>query len=258
MQGCFAGLKSCFSKCKSCASDDDAADAADDAAADAAVDGVQVGEDSVSMLATGGAFLGMAFLVAIPIVIQVLAHDTFHTVQVYNLLTNYDLQWSLAYQDSGAMNVEPVTGSGSTIPYTTIPAMANQAPPGLTPVYAASNATFGYANTNALAGFGYVLQFQLTAPGMTSPVVDTAYVLFFVPLEGSNGLAVNLGSLTDVGSWYQNNNALLANQDTQASASDSNVVVTATFDYLTGQHPGPSGQDGYFYNSVLVFAPPSS
>jgi hypothetical protein len=135
--------------------------------------------------------------------------------------------------------------------------MSTWAPPGLQPVPVASNATFSYANSNALAGFGYVMQFTLNVAG-TSTQVDTASVMFYVPLEGSNAVATALGDIGDVTTWYQNNQYLASNQVTQSVATDANVTVTATYDYLTGQHPGPSGEDGYFYNSILVFAPPSA
>jgi hypothetical protein len=120
-----------------------------------------------------------------------------------------------------------------------------------------TDATFSYANTNPLEGFGYVLQFTLNVAGTTT-VVDNAAVMFVVPLEGANSVLAATGDIGDVGTWYGSNEYLPANQQTQSVASDTNVVVTATFDFLTGQHPGPDGQDGYYYNSLLVFAPPTT
>jgi hypothetical protein len=258
MTGVWNGLKSCITKCSSAEDPGDVADAADDAAEDASFEGAEGGADiSIDFCAAAASYMGLSIVVALPILVMALAHNTFSHIQVYNL-TSYDVVWSLAYQDSGQMYIEPTTLSNNGTTEYTIPATGSYSPePGIiAPVTVVHEADFGYTNTNQFEGFGYVMQFALNEAGTTTNV-DTATVMISVPWDLTNTLATATGTLPSVANWYKENVGAGTNEVTQSVAQDSNVVVTATFDYLSGQHPaGSQGQDQFYYQSIIVLSPP--
>lgn len=236
----------------------DGVEAATEAGAEAAaVDGATVAEGTaINVVASATAFCGMAILVAIPIMLDLLAHPTYQTLTVYNL-TPYTLKWSIGYQDEGAMTAAPVMGQGSTTLNPTILPESVVAPPGLQPVTMASEANFGFASTSNYIGVGYVMAFSLE-DATTGDVVTTAAALFDVPNEGQNSLYATFDpSSTDASFYNAFQNQYQQGQMT-ASSPDVSLQLDVTFDYLDGKHGTPSGQEAYSYNSMAVFSVPTS
>lgn len=265
LTGFWNGVKTCFSKGAEAENIGDVDATAADAAEDAAVDGAEVAEDTtVSMVCGGLAFAGAAVLIAIPIILQAIAHQTYQTTTLYNL-TPYDIDWSLGYLNEGVMNAAPVMGQGSSTLNPLIPAMTDSAPPGLQPVQMATEANFSFASTSEYEGLGYVLSFTLKNPA-TQDEVATAAAMFDVPFSGPNSLYATFNPTTSAQVLYDDNQNI--NEVTELSVtwdnpdvsdSDPDVTLQVTFDYLTGEHPLPgSGQNAYTYSSMCVFSVPSS
>lgn len=244
------------------ATDLDGVEAATGAAVDAAATtGAEVGEETaVNVVAGATAFCGMAILVAIPIILDIIAHPSYHTLTVYNL-TPYNLNWTIGYQNEGVMNAAPVMGSGSSTLNPLIPAQTNVAPPGLNPVEMSFEANFNFASTSQYEGLGYVMAYSLSDP-KTGDVVATAAGMWDIPFAGNNSLFATFDPGTDYQGIYDNNQNV--NEVTQmavsqaATGSASAIDLSITFDFLYGEHATPSGQNAYTYNSVAVFSIPSS
>lgn len=249
------GVKSCFAARASATSEVEMVDMGNNAANQVAGQGIQAGEDlTIDLVAGGAAFAGLVVLAGLPILLDALAHQTTHSVQVYNL-TGYNLTWKLACIPHGTMNLAPTAASGSQQYDYLIQAMTSYAPPGITPVDCAQNASFGFASLSGYTGMSYVLTFTVTDPG-TGNTVDTINVMFDVPYSGNNSVSLSSGVLSDPEAWYGQQAGV--NQSVSQSVSGSVVKATATYDYLSGEHPGPGGEDQYIYNSLLVFQPVSS
>jgi hypothetical protein len=226
-------------------------DAAAQAAQNAEVDEAEVAEDTVSMEASCAAASLFVVLLAVPFIVAALSHPSYQTLKVYNL-TSYDLTWSLPTIPHGANNLAPSTGQGQTLDYL-IPASENTAPPGITPVMSSHEADFSFVSQSGFTGIGYVLGFSLTDPANGNQLVTQGNVLFSIPWSGENSLAAAMTN-EDPKSWWDANNG--TQSTTQAAASGAGVTVTATFDFLSGKHPAPNGQETYTYNSLLVFQTP--
>jgi hypothetical protein len=248
MSGLAKGISSCFKGAQSVASGDDVQDAADQGAEDAAVDGAEVEGTSVSLAAGAAAMAGFVVLAVVPILLNVFSHQTFQSLLIYNL-TPYDIVWTIAYQDEGTLVAAPLTGAGSTAYNDSLPALTTPAAGDL-PLM--SSAVLGFASTNELSGIGYVLSATFSQAGTTIPA-GTFIVLFDIPFDGDNSLSIQTNAAPDVQTWYDQNAGTF--QQTQVSAGDDLVSATATFDFLSGEHPAPTGLDMYWYNSVLVFQP---
>jgi hypothetical protein len=249
------GVKSCFAARASATSEVEMVDLGNNAANQVAGQGIQAGEDlTIDLVAGAAAFGGLVVLAGLPILLDALSHQTTHVVQVYNL-TGYNLTWKLACIPHGTMSLAPTTSSTSQQTDNLIPAMTSYAPPGIAPVDCAQNATFGFASLSGYTGIAYVLTFTATDPN-TGDTVDTINVMFDVPYTGDNSVSICSGVLSDPESWYGQQAG--ANQSTSQSTSGSAVKATATYDFLSGEHPGPGGQNQYIYNSLLVFQPVSS
>lgn len=232
-------------------------EASADAVDAAATTGADVGEGvAVDVVAGATVFCGMAVLVAIPFVLDAMAHPSAHTLTVYNL-TSYDLTWTIGYQNEGAMNAAPVVSQGSTTINPVIPAQGNSAPPGLEPVTTSYSGIFGFASTSGYEGLGYVMSYTLTDPE-TKDVVATAAGMWDVPFSGQNSLYATFDPGTDFQAIYDDNQNV--NEVTQMAVTSSSPAIdfSVTFDYLSGKHPTPSGQEAFTYNSVAVFSMPSS
>lgn len=264
LTGFWGGIKKCFSSGAEADGLAEVDGVAADAAADAAVDGAEVAEDTtLSMVAGGLAFAGVAVLVAIPIVLDMIQHVTYQTTTLYNL-TPYDIDWTLGYLNEGVMNAAPVTGQGSTTLNPLIPAMTMSAPPGVTPVMMASEAGFSFTSTKEYEGLGYVLSFTLK-DHESGDAVATAAAMYDVPFSGDNSLYAAFNPTETPQELYDNNQNV--NEVTElsvtwnnpdASESDPDVCLQVTFDFLSGEHPLPNGQDAYTYQSMCVFSVPSS
>lgn len=233
-----SSMESCVSSAIAAQSQDDVAAAAEDAAEGAGIEGVEVGDVTLSLAVGAASFIGFAALIALPFLLDLLLHESYHNVTVYNL-TNYFLTWEL-FPVEGTMTMFPVTGDGSN-QQAPIPPMTSYAPPGLTPVPVASQADFSFVSDSEITGINYTLGFFMVDKYNVSVDVS-ARVEFNVPWIGENTLG--LGSTPA---------SQLAMQIGGRLKNGNDVVVTATLDYLDGQHPAPNGTAAYIYNSLVIF-----
>lgn len=90
--GFWNGVRSCLSSSLEAASVETASEAAIAASEEAAVDGIIVEDAVVSMSVGAAALAGFVVLAAIPIILDLLAHPSYHTLKIYNL-TSYDITW---------------------------------------------------------------------------------------------------------------------------------------------------------------------
>jgi len=252
LTGFLNGVRSCFSSAASVTSEAEAAEAAETAADEAAVEGEVVADAEVSLVAGPAALVGLVLLVALPFIVGALIHPSYHNLAIYNL-TPYNITWTL-YLQEGAISAAPTTASGSNSYNTSIPAMSNFAPPGITPVPVAHQASFSFASTSEVKGLGYVIGFQLTdAQGAE---VQTGAMAFDVPFWGDNSLMASFGPIGDPSDYY----SAMEGEHTQlslgaAAATPGGVLnLTVTYDALSGEQTMPNGQSGYLYNSVAVFS----
>lgn len=227
---------------------------ADRTAAGAAVEGAVVAEDTTLSLVVGGlALAGVIVLVAIPFVLSAIAHPVFQTLNVYNL-TPYDLHWQAAYSFEGVMSAGPVA-HGQLNPL--IPAMSVAYPPGLEPVKHANSAQLQWTSASDFNGLGYSLALVLSKPGDPTQVASGGAV-FNVPWAAANLLGTSLTAgegIRDYGkSFYEANQHGKEQWVASTQVEGKTLQLTATFDYLHGQHPSPSGQMMYTYNSLLVLS----
>jgi hypothetical protein len=212
----------------------------------------------VSGVAACGA---IAVIVAINIAVDLILHNSYQNVMLYNL-TPYKLTWSTPYFKQGLMNISP-GDTGTTTQIFTFDAMHEITPgPGLEPIMVAQSGQYSMVSGSTSNGISWVMDVTFTDPS-TNVVVANAAVLFDIPFSGDNSLYASFGEVTDNSTYF----STYANQYKQvqyvANNSSPAMTATVTFDYLSGQHPGPSGQEQYWYNSLIVFqtpppAPPTS
>ncbi len=257
LTGFWNGVKTCFN---SVASDLGLIDeVAEDAADNAAVDGAEIAEDVTVSLKVGGAAMGgFVVLAAIPIILSIAAHPSYHTLQVHNL-TPFDLNWQLAYLDEGAMNAAPVTGQGTDKLNHLIPALGSLSPgPDDKPVPVSHEADFSFNSASGYHGLGYVMSFTLTDPANNNQLVGSGAALFFVPWMGENSLyaALTSDSPTYGEAFWQSyyGKKKVTRMVASAQLGGKSAQLTLTYDYLTGQHPNPAGQNCYTYKSLAVFS----
>ncbi|HWN67487.1 MAG TPA: hypothetical protein VNM90_07590 [Haliangium sp.] len=258
LTGFWNGVQSLFSDAPEITSGAEAATAADDAGTAAVVDGAAVDGAEVSMLAGGLAFAGIAVLVAIPFILMALGHPSYQNLKVYNL-TNYDIDWSLDYLAHGAMNASPISpdGGNQVTANPLIPAISTIQPaPGIAPVTVAHEADFSFINTSEFAGIGYIMALTVTDTATGAATVVGA--LFDVPWAGENSLWGGSYTPGSGASVYDQNAG--QNKVTQlvypfTGPDGVGATLTLTYDFLSGQHPAPNGQNTFVYNSLAVFAP---
>src|SRR5262249_49259579 len=113
----------------------------------------------------------------------------------------------------------------------------------------------GFCSSNDVTGIGYVLTVTFYTAG-TQNAVSTVNVMFDIPSVGKNSLAIQPYPVRSAENWYKENAGTI--KQTQVSAADFGIQATATFDILDGTQPGPTGEDMYWYNSVLVLQPSNS
>ncbi len=250
LEGFWNGVSSCFSGAVDATSLEDAAAVAADAAADAAVDDAIIeGVAVVSLEAGAAALVALAVLIAIPIVLSLLLHPSFQNLIVYNL-TPYDIMWRLTYVDYGLMTMAPIVGQDATQFNAVIPAISTISPPGLKPVRVAHQASFSFASGSDWHGLGYIMTFFI---GEVS-----AAALFCIPESSSNILGVfpDLDPDQSQELLYQGYTYSLQGEQTfmeKKLGPWGEVVMSVSYDYLTGKHPTPGGQNAYYYNSLVVF-----
>lgn len=253
LTGFWNGVVSCFSGAAEASTLAEAGEAAAVAATDAAVEAVVVEGVAVSMTAGVGALVGLAVLIALPFVIDVILHPSFQNLMVYNL-TPFDMTWSLAFVNEGTMTMAPIIGKDDTDFDYDIPAMGSMAPPGLQPVDIAREASFSFASESLVRGLGYVMSLTLTDPTKNGQQVGTVLGMIDVPWSGSNSLAVAIDS-GDTGQGFYSATSGRYEQTSQTAIGQLGTLAataTITYDYLTGEHKTASGSDAYSYNSLLV------
>jgi cyclophilin family peptidyl-prolyl cis-trans isomerase len=214
-------------------------------------------EVTVSMAAGALAFAGMAVLVAIPFIIQIISHPSFQSVKLYNL-TPYNLTWNDPYMDEGVMNLAPVTAVGTTSFNYSVPAISSFSPgPDIQPVTSAHEADFSFASTSELKGLGWAMSFHLDDPANNNQQVASAAVAFDIPYWGTNSLYASFGDVSDLKNYYskmEGVNKTTSYQTTTTTPDGKTIKLQVTYDYLDGKHPSPSGQNMYYYNSMIVFS----
>lgn len=253
LTGFWNGVVSCFSGAAEASTLAEAGEAAAVAATDAAVEAVVVEGAAVSMTAGVGALVGLAVLIALPFVIDVILHPSFQNLMVYNL-TPFDMTWSLAFVNEGTMTMAPIIGKDDTDFDYDIPAMGTLTPPGLQPVNIAQEASFSFASESLVRGLGYVMSLTLTDPTKNGQEVGTVLGMIDVPWSGSNSLAVAIDS-GDTGQGFYSATSGRYEQTSQTAIGQLGTLAataTITYDYLTGEHKTASGSDAYSYNSLLV------
>lgn len=259
-------LKGCFRRVVADSAEEIGEDTAltisEGAAEDGAIEGAEAGTSTVSVALGATAAIGAVVLISVVFVAKWLSHISYHYLKVYNL-TGYTLTWGLPYYSAGGIALAPTNGQKDQYSYTIAPTMDNKPPTG-NPQLMSSEADFNFQSTNGFNGIGYVMSFVLTDPANGNAQVGSGLVLFDIPWAdnsgGSNSLAVEFTpgiDATSAHTFWSNNNG--KQKVTAAQANNDVAVVTATFDYLSGKHPGPDGvATGYNYNSLLVFAPPAA
>ena len=254
--GFWNGVQSCFSSGLEVGSIEAAGEAASAAAEEAAVDGVIVEDAVVSMSVGAVALAGFVVLAAIPLILALLAHPSYHTLKVYNL-TPYDITWHDPYFDEGVMNMAPIQGIAAGFNYT-IPAQSLYSPaPDITPVMVSHEADFSFASGSEYHGLGYALSFTLTDPQNNHATVATAALVYDIPWAGDNSLYATFAPFDSLASLYSQVAGRYCQTQMRALAKvdKSMITLTATYDYLSGKHPNPDNQEMYIYNSVVAFMP---
>lgn len=253
LTGFINGIRSCFASAAGVTSEAEAAGAAEAAADEAAIDGAVVADAEVSLVAGPAALVGLVVLLALPFILGALLHPTYHSLAIYNL-TPYDVTWQLFLME-GAVNAEPTTGSGSPQPETLVPAMSQYAPPGITPVPVAHQASFSFASTSEVEGLGYAMALTLADP-TSGAVVGQAALAFDVPYWGDNSLVASWGPIGDPDDYYSNMEGQLEQLTftVPTTIGGQGVALTVTYDALDGEQPVPGGQSAYAYNSLAVLS----
>lgn len=254
LTGFWNGVVSCFSGAAEASTLAEAGEAAAVAATDAAVEAVVVEGVAVSMTAGVGALVGLAVLIALPFVIDVILHPSFQNLMVYNL-TPFDMTWSLAFVNEGSMTMAPIISDDDTDFDYDILAMGAITPPGGgLPVNVAHEASFSFASGSLVRGLGYVMSLTLTDPSQGGQTVGSVMGMIDVPWSGSNSLAVAIDSSDSGQAFYSATSGRYEQTSQVATGQFGTLPVTATinYDYLTGEHKTASGSDAYSYNSMLV------
>jgi hypothetical protein len=242
--------------------DDQADDLAEDAADEAAGD-VAAGEATFSLAAVGAAtFVPLAIVAVAVVLTDFIFHETQHNIYIYNL-TNYDIRWGnltdgSIYINEGSMVTAPMSmGSTGQAQNSIIQGLKEVTPPCGEPQTTYGYGSFTFISSSDTKGLGYVIPFELVDQSDDATVAYTANVAFDLPLMGANSLFASFGAVSDLQQYYDNMEGQNTVLKFEAQSSDSQIAVVATYDYLQGEHANSQGVTGYFYNSVVVFAPPS-
>jgi hypothetical protein len=222
-------------------------EAATEAAADASIDAEEIGEVVLNLDVGVGSLISFGMAVALPFLLGMLFHESYHNLSVYNL-TSYDLVWQprILGKDEGTFVMYPVTGADSTTPETVIPAMRSFAPPGIVPVPVATQANFSVVSDTKINGIDYAIDFEICQANTQNPGGPSVATQFSIPLLSPNGLCVP--GATE----YPPSRASMSYGATLMNGNP--LAVSITFDYLSGEHPTPNnGPNAYMYNSIAVF-----
>lgn len=258
LTGVWNGFKSCFGSAVNASEASSLGESASGAAEQATVEGAEVGGEELSMACGAPAFGALALLVAVPFVIQAISHPTRHRLKIYNL-TPYDITWAPPVMKHGAMNLAPVMSSDSEDYELEIPAMSDLSPaPGIKPVKVAHDAEFLFTSSSGLSGVGWMMRFALTDPAAADATVASAVASFWVPWGTTNCLYGAFGDFQDDAAlddvWSRTTNTLTAYGATAKTADGKSIKMSMSYDALNGQHQDMSGENSYFYTSMIVFS----
>lgn len=177
-------------------------------------------------------FAGLAVVGAIPLVVEFLAHNMTHCLQINNL-TDGEFIWSIDFQASGSISVQPSVDF--------IPGVQSHEVGGKPDTLCAYQAGFEFINTNDFGSIGYTLNLR---PSDGSSV---ASIVVSVPWAGTNAIWVGAPSSSPQATYDAHsapNGAL-----TQTATFDG-YQATLTISRLTGTTEGQ-----YFYASILAIEP---
>lgn len=247
LRGFWIGIRQCFSAGARAAAGA-AVEVAEAAAGEAEVVGEEVAGDVVVSMSVGAvAFTVMVVLIAIPIIIEIIAHPSFHNIKLYNL-TPYNITWKDPYLDTTAMNIAPKDTK-------CIPAISSFRPqPDIKPVETAYEAGYSFASESTLKGIGWAMLYNLTDPKNSNEEIAEAAVGFDLPFAGDNSLYCSFGKVENLENFYNKMEGKHKQLKYETTLTDRNIKLTVTYDYLSGKHPSPSGQNLYYYNTMIVFS----
>lgn len=179
----------------------------------------------------------MAPLVAIPMIIEFLGHEMYHSLMIQNL-TDINFTWNLDELVSGKTAVVPATSS--------IPQCQTQ-----TNLLGDQETTrfsfqvnFQFINSTNLSSIGYVMSLAPDGGG------DSAALVVSIPWAGDNTIWVGTGD-SDPATTYAQHSA--PNGDLSMVATFDSYQVTFTINKLEGKTNG-----NYFYSSLVVIEPLAS
>ncbi|MEW6736347.1 MAG: hypothetical protein AB1489_33960 [Acidobacteriota bacterium] len=215
---------------------------------------VVIAESSIGL-----SFIGIGIAIAIAfIMLSFFLHATYQRVRLWNL-TRYNAIWSLWF-DEGILVTGPVTfnSDGSIASYMPFAPVCNGSPvPGALPINQAVYGDMYFTSNSELHGLGYAMQIQLLDPADSS-IVYTCTLMFDIPYIGNNSTSVTFDTVTDLSSYYTQQEGVNQVYTVQASSSDNLITCTTTYDILDGEQPlpppfgGNGTNEGYFYQSVIL------
>jgi hypothetical protein len=179
------------------------------------------------------AVAGLLPLAALPMVFEFLGHQMYHSVVVQNL-TGLDFEWSIAYQHSGSVAVQPASS---------IPAQQTS----FDPVRQAQTTlsyqgNFQFINSSDLGSIGYVLALTPSDGGTAANIVVS------IPWGSDNAIWVGPSSSSPQDLYHEHS---AANGQLSQSASFGDYDVTVSINALSGK----TANDTYFYCSTVVIEP---
>jgi len=206
--------------------------------------GVAVAEGAFSAITAAAlayTVVGILVIAAIFLIFTFALHYSYHNVYIYNL-TKYDLDFDFGYiYEGNAHNVESKH----------LPAYQKRTGPNNIDLGSWYSATaFRFQSDSKFYGLGYALSLTLKTPGVPSIYKQMA-CMFDIPYVGDNSLRASATLPGDIKNFYSSNEGVI--KQTQNSASDNELELIVTYDYLSGTHLDPeSGDQEYIYNSLVI------
>jgi len=213
------------------------------AAGQAAV-GVAVAEGAFSAITAAAlayTVVGILVIAAIFLIFTFALHYSYHNVYLYNL-TKYDLDFDFGYiYEGNAHNVESKH----------LPAYQKRTGPNNIDLGSWYSATaFRFQSDSQFYGLGYALSLTLKTAG-TQSIYKQMACMFDVPYVGDNSLRASATLPADIKNFYLSNEGVV--KQTQNSASDNELELIVTYDYLSGKHSDlETGDQEYIYNSLVI------
>ncbi|KAI1261973.1 hypothetical protein F5Y18DRAFT_440134 [Xylariaceae sp. FL1019] len=220
-------------------------------------------------LLLGRILVGSAILLAVALLAaSFVLHDSTHVLTIWNL-TKYDMKWTIWFDsevgsdegnlikapgsrdDNGNIQSSPIAGAAKT-----------KTSPHAKPMPHVYNGAFEVVSSHQYNGIGYALQLSLT--DQTDKTQRYAVTVYYdVPFIGDNSHNITFDPVSDVETWYKNNQGNNKSTKAHAVSSDGQIVGDSSYDYLSGKHPVPGSQAGestneaYYYQSLLVIQEPN-